>query len=71
MRIGWTVLVALVLFSMAANTFAGSERVKQSVDTTIQEQTIQIDQLKQRLESIQELTKPIKIPEGVRIKKQK
>ena len=71
MRIGRIILAVLILFGIASIGLAGSERVKQSVDTTIKKQTIQTDRLQQRLENIQRLVKPIKIPEGVRIKKQK
>ena len=70
MRFGKIFLIVFVaLFGIASIGLAGSEKVKKSVDDTIREQTIQTEQLKQRIENIQKLTKPIQIPAGVRLKK--
>jgi len=67
----WIIFLVLVLAVMASIGLAGSEKIKKSVNTTIEYQTRQAEQLQKRLEDIRRLSKPIIIPKGVRIKKRK
>lgn len=48
---------------------AGSEIIQEQIIIKIEEQNIRTDQLNDRLKNIQELIKPIVIPNGVRVKK--
>jgi len=65
------VLVAVSFVVPSPNTMAGSQQIQQQIDTTIYEQRMKLKKLKQRLDGIQDLIKPIKIPKDVRINRKK
>ncbi len=70
-KMGWIAFLVLMLVVIASIGLAGSEKIKKSVNTTIEYQTRQAEQLQKSLEDIRRLSKPIIIPKGVRIKKRK